>query len=452
MKNKRSHLDWITLLLSLLAGVVWMFLGGAIMKLLLPKLWSPLVVGIYFGGLALVLVLVAWLCTIIRGFTMAPKKNYAFAALIALGIFVASMLFQWVYTASIRWKVSDRSSYIFLIDDSGSMWDQKLLREKAVRTVMSTCDPDFPYAVYSFADSCVLQQDIQPAKDAVNLTLDLKSWGGTEAVDAIRTVVKDVSDGRLQAGGGPRIILVTDGEFSELGLHSVLSAAVSNNISICTIGMPGSNPEVLRRIADLTNGVNVTIENLDQLPDAIQTVAIGDSTYVRTLLSCRQTGAMDWIFSILRIVFLLILGALFIWIKALLLRSDDMEANMLVPNLAAVLIGALCVEIGMNIFYWNVQLMQMVMCIGFTILLTVILNKVGPGSSPMDELFKNVGGPNNNDWGDYSGGAGGNNGGYGAYGGSGGNGGYGGYGGSDGNDWSDGSYGGSGGYGGDDWG
>ena len=207
------------------------------------------------------------------------------------------------------------------------------------------------------------------------------------------------------------------------------------NISICTIGMVGSNPGVLRRIADLTQGVNVSIENLDQLPNAMQTVAIGDSTFVRTLISVREPVAMDWIFSIMRILFLLILGALFIWIKALLLRSDDMEANMLIPNLTAVLIGALCVEIGMNIFFWNERLMQAVMCVGFTILLTVILNKTAVGSSPMDDLFKNVGGPNNNDWGDF-GGSGGNSWG----------------GGSGGNDWGDNGYGGSGGSYGDDWG
>ena len=46
---------------------------------------------------------------------------------------------------------------------------------------------------------------------------------------------------------------------------------------------------------------------------------------------------------------------------------------MLIPNLIAVLIGSLCVEIGMNILYLDERWMQMVMCVGFTILLTVVL-------------------------------------------------------------------------------
>ena len=37
--------------------------------------------------------------------------------------------------------------------------------------------------------------------------------------------------------------------------------------------------------------------------------------------------------------------------------------------LAAVIVGALCVEVGMNIFFLNEQAMLLFMCVGFTILL-----------------------------------------------------------------------------------
>ena len=380
MKQKRSSLDWITLILSVLAGAIWMFLGGSIIKLLLGKLWTPLVIAIYFGGLALVLILVTWLCTLARGFTMAPKKYYGLAALAALGIFVVSGLFQLVYSSTIRIKTADRSSYIFMIDDSSSIGpDSYHLREEAVRQVMAGCDADFPFAVYSFTRYCQLLQDIQPASAAASMKLDLKSSGGTDVVNALTVVEDDIRSGRLQAGGAPRIILMTDGEFSDSGLRGALSDALSMNINICTVGMDGSDPDLLQLIADLTRGKFVSVHNLDQLPGAMQMAAIGESEFIRTLISVREPVPMDWLFSLMRIVFLLVLGALFIGIKALLLRSDDMEANMLAPNLIAVLIGALCVEVGMNILYLDERLMQMVMCVGFTILLTVVLRHADPG-------------------------------------------------------------------------
>ena len=72
----------------------------------------------------------------------------------------------------------------------------------------------------------------------------------------------------------------------------------------------------------------------------------------------------------LNILFLLCLGAGFIWIKSLLLRTNDTDANVLVPNVACVLVGALCIEVGMNIFFLPENAMRLLMCIGFTILLT----------------------------------------------------------------------------------
>ncbi len=385
MKQKRSSLDWVTLILSILAGAIWMFLGGSIVKLLLGKLWTPLVIAIYFGGLALMLILVTWLCTLARGFTMAPKKYYGLAALAALGIFLVSGLFQLIYSSTIRIKTADRSSYIFMIDDSGSIGDDPLhLREEAVRQVMAGCDEDFPFAVYSFASYCTLLQDIQPARAAAFMQLDLKSYGGTDVVSALKVVEDDIRSGRLQAGDAPRIILMTDGVFSDSGLRGALSDALSMNINICTVGLDGSDTELLQLIADLTNGKFVSVHNLDQLPGAMQIAAIGESEFIRTLISVREPVPMDWLFSLMRIVFLLIMGALFILIKALLLRSDDIEANMLIPNLIAVLVGALCVEVGMNILYLDERLMQMVMCVGFTILLTVVLRQAVGGDGGAD--------------------------------------------------------------------
>ena len=147
MKKNKSKIEPVTLILSILAGVLWLFVGNFLVNILLSNLWAPLVIAIYFGGLALVLILVTWLCTRLKGLCMPPKSAYPSAFLVVAGIFLAAGLFQIIYSITLTPRVKDSSSYIFLIDDSGSINDPNELRESAVKQVMAYCDSAFPLAV-----------------------------------------------------------------------------------------------------------------------------------------------------------------------------------------------------------------------------------------------------------------------------------------------------------------
>lgn len=370
MKKKNSKLEPLTLILSIAAGVLWLFIGNILVSTLVKKLWSPLVIALYFGGLALLLIFVTWLCTVLKGFHMPETNAYPKAFLIAAGILFAAGLFQFIYSLTITPRAQDSTAYIFLIDDSGSIYDPERLRESAVKQVMASCDPDFPYAVYAFTDRCWQISDMRAAKEANTTRLNLQEGGSTNIVKAIATVVDEIKTGKLDAGDAPRILLVTDGEAGKIGLRKTLKDASEQNISICTIGMPGASNDILNKIANLTGGVNISIDNIDQLPAAMQSIATQNASFVRTLISMRESMRFDWVYSIMRILFLLCLGAGFIWIKSLLLRTNDTDANVLVPNVACVLVGALCIEVGMNIFFLPENAMRLLMCIGFTILLT----------------------------------------------------------------------------------
>ena len=370
MKKNKSKIEPVTLILSILAGVLWLFAGNFLVNILLSNLWTPLVIAIYFGGLALVLILVTWLCTKLKGLCMPPKSAYPYAFLVVAGIFLAAGLFQIIYSITLTPHVKDSSSYIFLIDDSGSIYDPNELRESAVKQVMASCDSDFPYAVYGFTDTCWQISNMQSAEKAVSTNLSFMESGTTDIVYAISAIVDEIKSGKIDAGDAPRILLITDGAAEKNGLRKTLRAAAEQNISICTIGMPGAVDSMLQKIADLSGGVHVGIDNIDQLPAAVQGAAVSSSDYVRTLISLREPTRLDWIYSVLRIIFLLCLGAGYIWIKSLLLRTNDSDADVLIPNLVLVLVGALCIEVGMNILFLPENIMRLVMCIGFTVLLT----------------------------------------------------------------------------------
>ena len=370
MKKNKSKIEPVTLILSILAGVMWLFVGNFLVNILLSNLWAPLVIAIYFGGLALVLILVTWLCTRLKGLCMPPKSAYPSAFLVVAGIFLAAGLFQIIYSITLTPRVKDSSSYIFLIDDSGSIYDPNELRESAVKQVMASCDSDFPYAVYGFTDTCWQISNMQAAEKAASTNLSFMESGTTDIVYAISAIVDEVKSGKIDAGDAPRILLITDGAAGKIGLRKTLRAAAEENISICTIGMPGDVDSMLQKIADLSGGVHIGIDNIDQLPAAVQGAAVSSSDYVRTLISLREPTHLDWIYSGLRIIFLLCLGAGYIWIKSLLLRTNDSDADVLIPNLVLVLVGALCIEVGMNILFLPENMMRLVMCIGFTVLLT----------------------------------------------------------------------------------
>lgn len=370
MKKNKSKIEPVTLILSILAGIMWLFAGNLLANILLGKLWTPVVIAIYFGGMALVLVLVTWLCTRLKGLCMPPQNAYPSAFLVVAGIFLAAGLFQIIYSITPTPHVQDNSSYIFLIDDSGSIYDPNELRESAVKQVMASCDTDFPYAVYGFTDTCWQISNMQAAEKAVSTNLSFKESGTTDIVYAISAIVNEVKSGKIDAGDAPRILLITDGAAGKAGLRKTLRAAAEQNISICTIGMPGAVDSMLQKIADLSGGVHIGIDNIDQLPAAVQGAAVSSSDYMRTLISLREPTRLDWIYSALRIIFLLCLGAGYIWIKSLLLRTNDSDADVLIPNLVLVLVGALCIEVGMNILFLPENIMRLVMCIGFTVLLT----------------------------------------------------------------------------------
>lgn len=371
-QTSKNKLDFLTMILSAVAGIAWMFVGSILLRSLQGLLWTPLMIGLYFLGLVFVLILTAFLCTKIKGYSLPENNAYGKAFLLALAIFVLSGLFQWIYSASFRMPTSKPTSYIFLIDDSSSIYDPTNLREKAVKDVMAGCDEDFPFAVYGFTHECWQIQDMKPAKKATETPFNLNGGGGTDIILALETVLDDIDRGALNGGASPRIVLLTDGLFGKATkLRGLLGEAVDKHVSISTVGMAGSDEDLLKRIAEETGGGHMMIDDISDLTNAMHDVVEHNTGYVRTLMTSREPLANDWLYSAMRIIFLLILGALFIFIKSLLLRTNATGQNLLVPNLVLVLIGALCIEVGMNIFFLPEKWMQLVMCIGFTILFTV---------------------------------------------------------------------------------
>ena len=229
----------------------------------------------------------------------------------AVVTFGLGALFQWIYGLDLGGEPAAPTSYIFVIDDSGSMEtsDHQQERYAAIPSVLEGQSGDFPYMVYSFADNTVLLKEMAPISDGIP-NIRGNSNGQTEINGALNRVIDDYTDGVWEGGGAPKVILLTDGGATDIDSPSqikpVLDRFVKAGISVSTVGLGMAEESLLQEIAGRTGGVYIDIAGASELPNAMASAAT--RRVDRDLLSARAGTRMTVLYGILRVVFLTILG------------------------------------------------------------------------------------------------------------------------------------------------
>ena len=371
MKNT-FRFSILPIILSLVFSIAWIFIGGLLYNLLVGILWTPLLIALYMTGLALTLFL-AIIVSNALGNNAKPRSSGYTRTLITIGaIFLCTMLFEFLYELNpIVLQPTEPTSYIFLIDDSGSMEqnDPHFIRNDAIYDVLQDRDYDFPYAVYSFESDCRQISPMAKAGTAVQKNYGFVSNGLTDILGAIRYVLKDIDNGVLDGGASPRIILLSDGASDQYGYNGVMSDCIKRNVSISTVGIGSADSEFLQRIAEDTRGTFVWVNDISQLTNAMTTAANTFFSYSRNLLDYRPFVNYDALFAVLRIVFMLILAAGFVLIKVFMFSTFDSKNIALISFIALAAIGALGLEIGINILHVDSGYMRAIMCVFFALLL-----------------------------------------------------------------------------------
>lgn len=367
--NKK--LDMIGLIVSVIGGTLWCFLGGFLFRLLSEIVWIPLAIGVYFFGMGLLLVLVLLLSTSLNGDTAARSSDRRKALLLCLLMFALGVLFEFLYELTPTLKSVKPTSYVFLIDDSDSMrWnDPEDHRSEGLKNMLDSCEDDFPVAVYRFNHNCSMMMDMTAAKNA-RIPISFSSGGGTDIVNAVKTVVKDLENGVINGGATPRLVVFSDGESDDDGLRSVLNKAVNANISISTVSLGGAGESMLRRIAEDTKGTYVEIADIASLSGALNTAATTIAKVDRNLLFYRSPAGFEWMYTLMRLVFIAAFGIVTLFIKSLLARTNSSDSSNLLPAyLLAILVGTLAMEVGINKLRLSPRIMQLIMCVVFMILI-----------------------------------------------------------------------------------
>ena len=122
-------MNWLFLLITLAAGIVAWLIGTLVYSGMVDTASRPWLIGLIFLILYVIVVLTVFIFSNITAvfrenmLTGSPDKGLTALILLAgaVIVFFLAAFFQWLYGLSASAKQAGPTSYVFVIDDSGSM-------------------------------------------------------------------------------------------------------------------------------------------------------------------------------------------------------------------------------------------------------------------------------------------------------------------------------------------
>ena len=368
MRNvMKSHINKTVALMSVFAGVLSWFGCHYIYTTYSDKLSESVMIGSLCAVLFAAVFLTVLLGSMITGsFNKESELFVDFGHMAVyficslIGIFVLVMGLEFIYECNPNIKSIEPTSYIFVIDESGSMSgnDPGGLRYEAIPEIMKAAEEGFPYMVYTFSDDTQIIRDMAPL-DAEYEPIPVNSDGGTAICGTILRILQDYKNGVWDGGSNPKVVFLTDGSATDLGngflwfrgnmpeFNAALEDYYDLGINISTVGLGSVDREIMTKMAETTGGVFVNVQNASDLASAMKTAASSYSD--RNLLSIRYMKRWDTLYGFLRILFLTIIGTVIGSLMLLAYMEDSSIPIIIVSSIICSLIGSVLFEIGLKI-------------------------------------------------------------------------------------------------------
>lgn len=364
------------LLITATIGFVFYIIGEVILHFGEDAVWPPLMLAIYFLAFSTMLYGCSYLLCKARGDRKGwYQKNlgnvvttaFRHAAIGLVAAFFLAGTLEFFYEMDYR-KSANVSSYVFLIDDSGSMenTDPQKKRVEAIGAIMEKEKPDFPFAIYRFTHDVEKLRDMAPYRSGE--TFDFAPTGGTDIVGALDYVVKDIANKKLAAGDSPKILLLSDGESDSAGLDRVLKECIDQRITVSTISYGLGSP-LLQEIAGKTGGLYSEVMDSNMLQQEMENAVTHSN--IRHLLSNRFVFGNNGLYAAMRILFLILIGLLFSWIKQKCYCSafdHGFADKVFITSAILCSIGAIMVEVLFAYANLPSEIIRMLFCILWSII------------------------------------------------------------------------------------
>lgn len=351
-------LDIKLLIATVIAGLAGFVLTQILYNALVDTMARPLLIAILVAVVALIVCVVISVMVTISDTTMdeflflSGRVTISIALVVCLVVLMLfSALFEWIYDNETI-KVASPTSYIFVLDESGSMEsnDPQLLRYEAVNTVVSTLDADVPYAVYLFSTDCVRIRDMAPDSAGDVVRPDDVQMGNTCINNALKVVHADLVNGEIDGGERPLVVLLTDGYASDMGWifgKDVLKSYKESKITISPVGLGAVDEKLMTEIAEKTKGQFILVSDASQLAQGFTSATT--MTADRDLISSRNVSQKNVLYLILRILFLTLIGAAVAFMRMGACADPDNSLLILCVGAGAALVTALIMEVGLAV-------------------------------------------------------------------------------------------------------
>ncbi len=363
---------------SILAGFIYGLAGELIYKSMELPLPHIIVVMLYFTGMFLFIGIAVYFIGKsgnYQSYTKVNKKQWL--AAFVLMIFL-SLLFEFLYSSiSLKAKGQDFSSYLFVVDNSGSMdnTDPDGIRYQAIDKLLGNKDSKFEYAIYKFSDSAELAREMSPIDNSIK-EQEIVNAGGTQIANALRTVLGDIQSGKMVLGNDSRVILLSDGQATDVDssnmdeYNKMLEQFKEQEITISTVGMTHkADTSLLMHTAESTGGMFVSVDNVEQLEQEMKQM-VEETEEDRSLLKASTGDNINWLFMVLRVLFIICLGIIIAVEKAILCERFLNTNTVLSSSVAGSVMAGIFMEAGMDFFCLPPGIVRITACVlvAFTLL------------------------------------------------------------------------------------
>jgi Ca-activated chloride channel family protein len=314
---------------ALIGAAVGTFFGELILENLLLKIPTILVVGLYFGVLALFIGLMCLLAEMISPSLngIGWRKKYVGSSwkylvpLTFILLFVSSMILQFFYQLDFG-SFKRVKDVVLLIDCSPSMTqtDPDNARLRAAKNLVREMKDGNRVSVITFSDEAkVIQPMVNIESDKTKTDINRKiskiktitAQSGTATGNALKATMKEIKK-TYEKDRGAMVIFLSDGEptdGSENRLSELVQPYNNKNITINTVAMlikSEVGTRVLKDIAADTDGTFYDVSNTDEITGIFKKIYLNGTE--RTLITPR-TGKTEHstVYAVLRIVFVGIL-------------------------------------------------------------------------------------------------------------------------------------------------
>lgn len=356
---------------SALIGVLFFLIGQILYPSLTENIWTPLGIALYFLAFSVIMLISMFVLNQIRqdysywyktGKKDTIKKAYIRGIVCILVLFILSGACEFLYELG-KEADYDPTSYVFLIDDSGSMSanDPQCVRSEAIGKIMENQADDLPYAVYKFTDQSQLIKKMSRYEKGDKY--EFLSDGGTDIVNSLDAIIDELLSQKVNGGDHPKILLLSDGESSSWGVKSVINKCRGNKISVSTIGF-NVNSHLLSKIARKTGGIYISVNNIDDLQEQMNKAIT--SFLDRNLISDRFVLKNDGLYAFLRILFLCLMGAVFSWMKYesfCSAKGPKYDGMVLKVSLVCTALAAIMMELCFSVLDLPSWVIRLVFCV-----------------------------------------------------------------------------------------